>query len=382
MSTLADLPVAKLEMVDLKRQYARLKPEIDAAMAEVLEQTAFINGPQVKQFAAELGAYLQAGHVIPCANGTDALQIVLMALGLEPGDEVIVPAFNYVATAEVIALLKLKPVFCEVHPELFTLDVASAEAAVTPRTRAVMPVHLFGQCAPMEDVMAFARRHSLYVIEDNAQAIGAQVLVGGERHVGGTVGTAGTTSFFPSKNLGCMGDGGAIYLNDDGLAERIRMMANHGQRKKYSYEVIGCNSRLDTLQAALLRVKLRHLSEFTEQRQRAAAWYDERLAGIEGLHIPTRAEYSTHVFHQYTLRVEGGRREALQAALAETGVPSMIYYPSPLHLQGAFGYLGYKAGSFPTAERLCGEVMSLPIHSEITEEEVAYIAEAVRRALA
>lgn len=382
MSTLADLPIAKLEMVDLKRQYARLKPEIDAAMAEVLEQTAFINGPQVKQFATELGAYLQAGHVIPCANGTDALQIVLMALGLEPGDEVIVPAFNYVATAEVIALLKLKPVFCEVHPERFTIDVASAEVVVTPRTRAVMPVHLFGQCAPMEEVMAFARKHKLYVIEDNAQAIGAQVVVGGERRIAGTVGTAGTTSFFPSKNLGCMGDGGAIYLNDDGLAERIRMMANHGQRKKYSYEVIGCNSRLDTLQAALLRVKLRHLPEFTEQRQRAAAWYDERLAGIEGLHIPARAEYSTHVFHQYTLRIEGGRREALQAALAEAGVPSMIYYPSPLHLQGAFGYLGYGAGSFPVAERLCSEVMSLPIHSEITEDEVAYIAEAVRRALA
>ncbi len=377
MSALAAPPV-KLEMVDLKRQYQRLKPEIDAAMAEVLAQTAFINGPQVKAFATELAAYLRCNHVVPCANGTDALQIVLMALGLEPGDEVIVPAFNYVATAEVIGLLKLKPVFCEVHPELFTLDLASAEAALTGRTRAIMPVHLFGQCAPMEEVLAFARQHNLYVVEDNAQAIGAEVLVQGQWQRAGTVGTAGTTSFFPSKNLGCMGDGGAVYLNDDALAERIRMMANHGQRQKYSYELIGCNSRLDTLQAALLRVKLQHLPQFTQTRQAAASRYDELLQGLPGLHTPVRAAHSTHVFHQYTLRAEGGQRAALQAHLQAAGIPTMIYYPSPLHLQGAFAYLGYGPGSFPVAERLSGEVFSLPIHSEITEEEVAYIATQVR----
>ena len=374
-------PALKIEMVDLKRQYARLKPEIDAAMQEVLDQTAFINGPQVKAFATELGQYLNANHVIPCANGTDALQIVLMALDLEPSDEVIVPAFNYVATAEVIALLKLKPVFCDVDPELFTLDLASAEAAVTSRTRAVMPVHLFGQCAPMQEVLAFAKRHSLYVIEDNAQAIGAEVLVNGQKLRAGTVGTAGTTSFFPSKNLGCMGDGGAVYLQDDALADRIRMMANHGQRKKYSYEVIGCNSRLDTLQAALLRVKLRHLAEFTTTRQQAAAWYDEHLGNTAGLHIPARADYSSHVFHQYTLRVEDGKRQHLQDALAAAGIPSMIYYPSPLHLQPAFQYLGKVAGQFPVAEGLCRQVMSLPMHSEITEGEVAYIAQQVRQAM-
>jgi dTDP-4-amino-4,6-dideoxygalactose transaminase len=375
------LPVEKLEMVDLKRQYARLKPEIDAAMAEVLAQTAFINGPQVKAFAAELGNYLGAKHVVPCGNGTDALQIVLMALGLEPGDEVIVPAFNYVATAEVIALLKLKPVFCEVDPIYFTLDLASAEAAITPRTRGIMPVHLFGQCANMDAIVALAKKHTLYIIEDNAQAIGAQVNIDNTWHRAGLVGAAGTTSFFPSKNLGCMGDGGAVYLNDDDLAERIRMMANHGQRKKYAYEIIGCNSRLDTLQAALLRVKLQYLDSFTATRQQAAAWYDERLQGVDGLHMPARAAYSTHVFHQYTVRIEGGRRAALQAALQEVGVPSMIYYPSPLHMQEAFRYLGYGQGSFPVAERLSNEVMSLPIHSEITEEEVDYIAKAVKYAL-
>jgi dTDP-4-amino-4,6-dideoxygalactose transaminase len=374
-----EMPEGKIEMVDLKRQYARLKPEINAAMAEVLAETAFINGPQVKLFAAELAAYLGAAQVVPCANGTDALQLVLMALGLQPGDEVLVPAFNYVATAEVIALLKLKPVFVEADPTFFTLDMASARAAITHRTKAIMPVHLFGQCAPMQEVMDLASEFGLAVIEDNAQAIGAKSFVNGQWQVAGLIGTAGTTSFFPSKNLGCMGDGGAVLVNDLELGESIRILANHGQRKKYSYDIIGCNSRLDTLQAALLRVKLRYLDGFTATRQQAANWYDENLQGLEGLHTPSRATHSTHVFHQYTLRVEGGRRDALQTKLAEAGIPSMIYYPKPLHVQGAFGYLGQGEGSFPVAERLSKEVLSLPIHSEITEAEVAFISDTIRR---
>jgi UDP-2-acetamido-2-deoxy-ribo-hexuluronate aminotransferase len=377
-------PDLAIEMVDLKRQYARLKEPIDTAMAAVLTNTAFINGPDVKHFAAELGTWLGALHVIPCANGTDALQIVLMAFNLPAGAEVIVPAFNYVATAEVIALLGLKPVFVDVDPLTFSLLPAAVEAAITPATKVIMPVHLFGQCAPMVEIMAIAHKHELYVVEDNAQAIGAKVAytTQGDYKRAGLVGHAGTTSFFPSKNLGCMGDGGAIYLNDSTLAERISMLANHGQRKKYTYELVGVNSRLDTLQAALLRIKLQHLSSFITHRQVAALHYDEFLANIPGVTTPSRVAYSSHVFHQYTLILDHKVtpvRDEFQKALGEVGIPSMVYYPKPLHLQPAFAYLGFTQGQFPNSEALADSVLSLPIHSEITLQEQEYIAWWVRK---
>ncbi|WP_205503279.1 DegT/DnrJ/EryC1/StrS family aminotransferase [Rufibacter psychrotolerans] len=368
----------QLQMVDLKGQYQRLKPQIDAAMQAVVDSTAFINGPQVKTFAQNLAQYLQVNHVIPCANGTDALQIALMALDLPAGGEVIVPAFNYVATAEVIALLGLKPVFVDVLPDTFCIDPAKARAAVTEKTVAIMPVHLFGQCAPMEEIMDLAIAQELFVIEDNAQAIGAQYVdAEGGTSFAGTIGHIGTTSFFPSKNLGCMGDGGAIFTQDEELATTLQQIANHGQHKKYHYSRVGVNSRLDTLQAALLDVKLTQLDDFILRRQKAAAAYDAHFAEVEQTKIPTLAPYSSHVFHQYTLQVPADKRDALKAYLQEKGIPSMVYYPVPLHLHEAYAYLGYKAGDFPVSEELCGKVISLPMHTELTEEQQTYIAEAV-----
>lgn len=372
-----------IQMVDLGRQYERLKPEIDAAMQSVLAGRAFINGPQVRSFAERLADYLRVPYVIPCGNGTDALQIALMALALRPGDEVIVPAFTYVAAAEVVGLLGLVPVLVDVDPRTFALDPALIEAALTPRTAAIIAVHLFGQCADMEPILELARRHRLYVVEDNAQSVGADYAFSdGSVRRGGTMGHIGTTSFFPSKPLACYGDGGAIFTSDPALAERLRMIANHGQVCKYRHERIGCNSRLDTLQAAVLEVKLSHLDAFNAARIAVARQYDAAFASLEGVRIPCRAPFSTHVYHQYTLLVEDGRRDALQAFLKERGIPSMIYYPLPLQAQEAFRGIARLSGSLDHSVRLCRSVLSLPIHTEMTADEINYIIHSVRDGLA
>ncbi|MES2386849.1 MAG: DegT/DnrJ/EryC1/StrS family aminotransferase [Bacteroidota bacterium] len=365
-------------MVDLFSQYERIKPEIDAAIQNVIDTTAFINGPDVKLFAKELSEWLDVPYVIPCANGTDALQVAIMALDLPKGSEIIVPAFNYVATAEVIALLDMVPVFVDVLPGTFGIDPVKAEAAITGKTGAIMPVHLFGQCADMASILAIAAKHKLFVIEDCAQAIGAKyTMPDGQVYTAGAMGHVGTTSFFPSKNLGCMGDGGAIFTVNEALAARMQMIANHGQKKKYSYETIGVNSRLDTVQAALLRVKLRYLTSFTESRIDAATYYDDAFAAADNILTPVRDPNSTHVFHQYTIQVLGQNRDELKASLAAKGIPAMVYYPGPLHLQKAYEYLGFKAGDFPVAEHLCTQVISLPMHTELDEEQLAYICSSV-----
>lgn len=369
-----------IQMVDLKGQYAKIKPEVDRAIQEVIDTTAFINGPQVKKFSDELGKYLGAEHVIPCANGTDALQIALMALGLQPGDEVIVPCFTYVATAETIALLKLKPVMVEVDPDTFNITEEIFEKAITPNTRAVVPVHLFGQCADMEPIMKVARKHNIYVIEDTAQAIGADYTFSdGSVKKAGTIGDIGCTSFFPSKNLGCYGDGGALYTNDAQLGLKIRKISNHGQAKKYHHELVGVNSRLDTIQAAVLGVKLQHLDEYADARRKAASAYDNGFKDVSWLQIPVRESNSTHVFHQYTLKVSKEvDREELRAFLSEKGIPSMVYYPVALHLQQAFRTPEFGVGDFPISEQLCETVLSLPIHTEMSAEESDYIISSVR----
>jgi UDP-2-acetamido-2-deoxy-ribo-hexuluronate aminotransferase len=372
--------MVQIQMVDLKAQYEAIKPEIDAAIQEVLTSTAFINGPQVASFAAHLQGYLDVPFAIPCANGTDALQIALMALGLQPGDEVIVPAFTYVATAEVIALLKLTPVMIDVDPESFMLTAEAVEQAITPRTRAIVPVHLFGQCAPMDAILAIADRHNLFVVEDTAQALGAvYTFPDGRRMRAGTMGHIGCTSFFPSKNLGCYGDGGALFTRDAGLAENIRKIANHGQRVKYYHEVVGVNSRLDTLQAAILDIKLTQLDRYESSRNQAARFYDAALQSLDWLQIPQRLPQSSHVFHQYTLRLnQAADRDALKNHLQQRGIPSMVYYPVPLHLQEAFRQPGLDEGAFPVAEQLCSQVLSLPIHTEMDEEQLNFIVEAVK----
>jgi UDP-2-acetamido-2-deoxy-ribo-hexuluronate aminotransferase len=372
--------MVQIQMVDLKAQYEAIKPEIDAAIQEVLTSTAFINGPQVASFAAHLQGYLDVPFAIPCANGTDALQIALMALGLQPGDEVIVPAFTYVATAEVIALLKLTPVMIDVDPESFMLTAEAVEQAITPRTRAIVPVHLFGQCAPMDAILAIADKHNLFVVEDTAQALGAvYTFPDGRRMRAGTMGHIGCTSFFPSKNLGCYGDGGALFTRDAGLAENIRKIANHGQRVKYYHEVVGVNSRLDTLQAAILDIKLTQLDRYESSRNQAARFYDAALQSLDWLQIPQRLPQSSHVFHQYTLRLnQAADRDALKNHLQQRGIPSMVYYPVPLHLQEAFRQPGLDEGAFPVAEQLCSQVLSLPIHTEMDEEQLNFIVEAVK----
>ncbi len=367
-----------MQMVDLAAQYEKIKPEIQAAIHDVLENAVFIGGEPVSAFAQELGSYLGAAHVIPCANGTDALQIALMALGLKPGDEVITPSFTYIATTEVIALLGLTPVFVEVNPDTFCIDPTAIEAAITPRTKAIVPVHLYGQAANMNAIMALAQQHNLYVVEDNAQAIGADyTLTNGERVKTGTIGHIGCTSFFPSKNLGCYGDGGALYTQDAELAQKIKMIANHGQKVKYVHEVVGCNSRLDTLQAAILRIKLSHLDSYIAARQAVAAAYDAAFASIASLSKPVRAADSTHVFHQYTLKVQGGKRNTLQAHLKNLGVPTMIYYPIPAHKQHMFASFGVQDLHLPLSEQLCTEVLSLPIHTEMDEAQQQYIIDSV-----
>lgn len=370
----------KIEMVDLRTQYLRIKPEIDEALQQVLLSSAFIQGAPVKSFSEALGKYIDIPFVIPCANGTDALQIAMMALGFRPDDEVLLPVHTYVATAEVLALLGLKPVFVDVDEKTFNIDVRELEKKITPRTVAIVPVHLYGQCADMEPILKLASRYNLHVIEDAAQALGAlYTFSDGTIKSAGTMGKIGTTSFFPTKNLGCYGDGGAIFTNDAVLAEKIRMMANHGQKVKYQHDLIGVNSRLDTLQAAILNVKLKYVKEYEERRNAAAAYYDSALSDIRQLEIPYRSQNSTHVFHQYTLKVTGVHRDALKDHLQRNGIPSMIYYPIPLHLQKAYYQTGCGEGSFPVTERLSKTVLSLPIHTEMTADQLDFISSTVKQ---
>ncbi len=369
-----------IQMVDLKRQYAAMKDEVDSAIQEVLTTTSFINGKAVGEFAKNLSTYLDAEHVIPCANGTDALQIAMMALGLEPGDEVITPSFTYIATTEVIALLRLKPVFIDVDPATFCMDTNQLEKAITSKTKAIVPVHLYGQAANMEEIMRVANEHNLYVIEDNAQAIGASVTFSdGTVRKTGTIGHIGCTSFFPSKNLGCYGDGGAIITRNALLAERIRMVANHGQSKRYYHDVVGCNSRLDTVQAAVLNCKLPRLDAYNASRGKVAAFYSNAFASNPKIKTPLTASHTTHVFHQYTLVLEGVDRNALVDQLAEVGVPSMIYYPVPAHRQKMFSFLNLPEVDLPVTDWLTERVISLPIHTEMDQEQLDYIVKHVNQ---
>ena len=367
-----------IQMVDLKQQYQQIKSEIDAAIHEVLESCLFINGPQVQRFADALAQYHGVKHVIPCANGTDALQIAMMALGLKPGDEVIAPSFTYIATTEVIALLGLTTVFVEVDKHTFCMDVDAIEKAITPKTKAIVPVHLYGQAADMERIMQIAQKHALFVIEDNAQAIGCDyTFSNGHVQKTGSIGTIGCTSFFPSKNLGGYGDGGAITTNDDALADKLRMIANHGQSKRYYHERVGCNSRLDTLQAAVLEIKLKYLDDYIAARQKVAAYYDAAFAGHPKISTPQRTAWSNHVFHQYTLILDGLDRDALNDYLAARKIPSMIYYPVPAHRQQLFAALGGAAVSLPVTDWLTERVISLPIHTEMDAGQLETITTSV-----
>ena len=369
----------KIEMVDLRSQYERLKADIDNAVAGVINSTAFIKGPDVRLFEEELQRYLGVRHVISCANGTDALQIAMMALGLKPGDEVITTNFTFIATVEVIELLGLKTVLVEPDPGTFNISIDAIRKAITPRTRAIVPVHLFGQCADMEPIQILAREHSLHIIEDVAQATGAVYRFSdGTEKKAGTMGTIGCTSFFPSKNLGCYGDGGALFTDDDNLAALLRSITNHGMKVRYYHDTIGVNSRLDTIQAAILRVKLRHLDEFNELRRNAAAFYDRELSGLPGITVPERFPASTHIFHQYTLRIDGEKRNNLRECLENEGIPAMFYYPVPLHMQKAYLHLGYRPDDFPVTTRLSAEVLSLPMHTEMDDEQLAYITGCIR----
>ena len=364
-----------IKMVDLKGQYDKIREEINKGIQDVLNSTAFINGPQVEEFNKNLSEYHGGINVVSCANGTDALQIALMALELQSGDEVIVPVHTYVATAEVIALLKLKPVFVDVHPDFFTIDVNQIEEKITKKTKAIVPVHLYGQCADMEAIMKIALKNNLYVIEDTAQAIGAKYTFSdGKTAIAGTIGDIGTTSFFPSKSLGCYGDGGAMFIRNDDLAKKCHMIANHGQSIKYHHDIIGCNSRLDTLQAAILNVKLNYLDDYSQARQKAAAIYNELLKDVSGVKTPKVSDSSSHVYHQYTLILdESINRNDLQAYLQSKEIPSMIYYPVPLHKQKAYEKELVSGESFPVTEKLSNTVLSLPIHTELTTEEQEFV---------
>jgi len=365
-------------MVDLKRQYENIQDEIDAAILNVVRSTQYINGPEVKEFQKELENYLGINHVIPCANGTDALQVAMMAFDLKPGDEVITTSFTFVATVEVIALLGLTPVLVDVDPDTFNIDPEAFKKAITPKTKAVVPVHLFGQCAHMEPIMEIAQAHNLAVIEDTAQAIGSDYSFrDGRRKKAGTIGHIGCTSFFPSKNLGCYGDGGAIFTNDDELAKKMRIIVNHGMEVRYYHDSVGVNSRLDSIQAAILRVKLRKLNDYAKARQRAASFYDKAFAAHPGLQTPARSPFTSHVFHQYTLKTTGVNRFKLQEYLKEREVPAMVYYPVPMHMQKAYDDPRYKKGDFPVSEALSESVISLPMHTELDEEQLNYICTSV-----
>jgi dTDP-4-amino-4,6-dideoxygalactose transaminase len=364
----------KISMVDLKSQYEKIKPEIDKSISDVINTTSFINGPAVKEFQTALEKYLGVKHVIPCANGTDALQISMMALGLKPGDEVIAPSFTFIATAEVVAVLGLTPVLVDVEPDTFNISPEAILNAITPRTKAIVPVHLFGQTADMDAIMEIAKKHNLFVIEDACQSIGSDYQnAAGEWKKSGTIGHVGCTSFFPSKNLGCYGDGGAIFTNDDQLATKLRSIVNHGMTVRYYHDDIGVNSRLDSIQAAVLNVKLKHLDEYAEARQQVAAAYDKAFKDQPELTIPARFSRSTHVFHQYTLLVNGVDRNKLPEFMATKDIPAMIYYPVPIHLQKAYLDPRYQPGDFPVTEKLCSTVVSLPMHTEMDEEQLNYI---------
>lgn len=365
-------------MVDLKTQYEKIGPEIDAAVKNVFESSAFIKGPDVKAFEEELANYLKVKHVVTCANGTDALHLAMMVLDLKPGDEVITTNFTFIATVEVVALLGLKVVIVEPDRGTFNISIDAVRKAITPKTKAIVPVHLFGQCSNMEELLDLARAHNLYIIEDAAQATGADYYFrDGSSKKAGTIGNIGTTSFFPSKNLGCYGDGGALYTNDDNLAAKLRSISNHGMKTRYHYSDIGVNSRLDTVQAAILRVKLKYLDRFNESRRKVAETYDKAFTGCDQLVVPERAKYSSHIFHQYTLKIKNGKRDGLKNFLADNGIPSMIYYPGPLHLQEAYRYLGYRENDFPVTSSLCNEVLSLPMHPDMEESQLEYITSKV-----
>jgi dTDP-4-amino-4,6-dideoxygalactose transaminase len=368
----------EIQMVDLVTQFENREKEFTNAIINVVKSGAFINGPEVKLFQKELEEYLNVKHVIPCANGTDAIQIALMALGLKPGDEVITTTFTFIATAEVIGLLQLKPVLVDCEPDTFNISVAGIKKAITPKSKAIIPVHLYGQCSNMEAILEVATANNLFVVEDTAQAIGADyTFSNGTKAKAGTMGDFGTTSFFPSKNLGCYGDGGALFTNNDALAEQARMIANHGSKIKYYHEVVGVNSRLDAIQAAILRIKLRDLDKYAAARNKVANAYKQAFADTDKITTPVKSEYSTHVFHQYTVKLNGVNRETLRSKLAEKGVPAMIYYPVPLHLQTAYQEYGYKTGDFTVAEQLAECVISLPIHTEMQEEQLNHIINSV-----
>ncbi len=369
----------KIQMVDTKNQYLAIQSEVDQAIQEVLDSAAYINGKAVKNFAQNLASYLGADYVIPCANGTDALQIAMMALGLEPGDEVITPSFTYIATTEVVALLKLTPVFVDVDPITFCMDIESLKKAITPKTKAIVPVHLYGQAAPMEQIMEIAKANNLYVIEDNAQAIGCDyTFSNGLTKKTGTIGHIGATSFYPSKNLGAFGDGGALFTNDQVLAEKMTMIANHGQSERYYHDLVGCNSRLDSIQAAILNIKLKHLDKYNTARQKVASYYNQAFASIEEIITPGVAKYSTHVYHQYTLQLKGVDRAAFVSHLAAKDIPCMIYYPVPGHLQKMFWTQKHSDWKLPVTDQLTACVCSLPVHTEMDEEQLSYIAEGVK----
>lgn len=376
-----------IQMVDLKQQYLHIQQEVDAAVLDVLNSSAFINGKPVQELAADLNSYLGVKHTIPCANGTDALQIAMMALDLQPGDEVITPSFTYIATTEVVALLRLKPVFVEVDPQTFCIEPSAIRKAITPKTKAIVPVHLYGHAANMEEIMKIAAEHHLYVIEDNAQAIGADFTYSdGTKKKTGAIGTIGCTSFFPSKNLGCYGDGGAIFTNDDTLADKLKMIANHGQKIRYYHEMVGCNSRLDTIQAAVLKIKLKKLDEYITARRKAADYYDKAFANHPQITIPFRAAYSNHVFHQYTLTLDGysnvaAVRNELNEYLATQKIPSMIYYPVPAHRQQMFAAFGGNEYKLETTDWLTDRVISLPMHTELEEEQLQLITSEVLKFL-
>lgn len=369
----------EIKMVDLHGQYLKIKKEVDNAIQGVIDSTSFIRGDDVRQFQDELSDYMGVKHCIACGNGTDALQVSLMALDLQPGDEVITSPFTFISTVEVIRLLRLNPVLVDVLPDTFNLDPSLLEQALSDRTRAIVPVHLFGQCADMESILEFARINGLFVIEDNAQALGADFLPeGGTAKKAGTLGHLGTTSFFPSKSLGAFGDGGAIFTNDESFGLRAASLVNHGMERKYHYNHVGVNSRLDTLQAAILRVKLRYLDDYHRRRQEAAAWYDTTLSDLPGVTVPHRSSFSTHIFHQYTLQVPPSKRDALRQWLQDKGIPSMVYYPGPLHLQKAYRDLGLGEGDLPVSEDLCHRVLSLPMHTELEKDQLEYISEQLR----
>jgi UDP-2-acetamido-2-deoxy-ribo-hexuluronate aminotransferase len=365
-----------ISMVDLKSQYEKIQSEIDSAVLDVIRSTQYINGSEVKKFQEELQQYLEVKHVIPCANGTDALQVAMMALGLKPGDEVITTSFTFVATVEVIALLGLTPVLVDVLPDTFNIDPESLRNAITPKTKAIVPVHLFGQSVDMEPIMRMAEEHNLHIIEDNAQAIGADYIFSdGTRKKAGTMGIIGCTSFFPSKNLGCYGDGGAVFTNDDALAQKLRVIVNHGMEVRYYHDSIGVNSRLDSIQAAILRVKLRRLDEYAQARRTAADYYDQAFQNHPRITTPVRSSFSTHVFHQYTLVIKDLNQFELQNYMNEKGIPVMIYYPVPMHMQKAYQDPRYKEGDFPVTEMLSKSVISLPMHTELDEQQLKYITE-------